>query len=104
MDIPDAFCQTVITDEDAKHRIIVRLRGSAVDILCGIGPEVYLEYVRTNKKGEKTLMVQCMNALYGSMIASVLFYTKLVTSLKGNGFKLNPYDPVLQTRWEKTKC
>ncbi len=33
-----------------------------------------------------------MNALYGSMIALVLFYKKLVTSLKGNGFELNPYD------------
>ena len=25
VDIPNAFCQTVITDKDAKHRIIMRL-------------------------------------------------------------------------------
>ena len=60
VDIPNAFCQTVITDEDAKHWIIVRLRGPVVDILCEIAPEVYLEYVTTNKKGKKTLLVQCM--------------------------------------------
>ena len=53
VDIPNAFCQTVITDEDATHRIIVRLQGPVVDILCEIAPEVYLEYDTTNKKGRK---------------------------------------------------
>ena len=76
VDIPNTFCQTVITDKDAKHLIIVRLRGPAIDILCEIAPEVYLEYVTTNKEGKKTLLVQCMNALYGSMITLVLFYTR----------------------------
>ena len=98
IDIPNAFCQTVISDEDAEHRIIVRLRGPVVDILCEIAPEVYSDYVTTNKKGEKILLVQCMNALYGSMIASVLFYKKLVASLKGNGFTLNPYDPCVANK------
>ena len=83
----------MITDKDAKHKIIMRLRGPVVDILCEIAPEVYLEYVMANKKGENTLLVQCMNTLYGSMIVPVLYYKKLVASLKGNGFELNPYDP-----------
>ena len=64
-----------------------------MEILCEIAPEVYLDYVTVNKKGEKVLLVQCMNALYRSMIALVLFYKKLVGSLKENGFQLNPYDP-----------
>ena len=33
-----------------------------------------------------------MNALYGTMVASILFYKKFVTSLKKQGFELNPYD------------
>jgi hypothetical protein len=41
IDVPNAFCQTVIPDEDAKHRIIVRLRGPLVEMLCEIAPEVY---------------------------------------------------------------
>ncbi len=45
-----------------------------------------------NKKGEKILLVQCMNALYGTMVASLLFYKNFVTSLKKEGFVLNPYD------------
>ena len=67
-------------------------------MLCGIALKVYLKYVMTNKKGEKTLLVQCMNALYGSMIASVLFYKKLVASLKLNGFRLNPYNPCVANK------
>ena len=63
VDIPNAFCQTVIADEDAEHRVIVRLRGPVVEILCEIAPDVYLKYVTTNKKGEKVLLDQCMNAL-----------------------------------------
>ena len=69
-----------------------------MDTLCEIAPKVYLDYVTTNKKGEKVLLVQCMNALYGSMIASVLFYKKLVASLKENGFQLNQYNPCMANK------
>jgi hypothetical protein len=31
--------------------------------------------------------------LYGTMVASLLYYKKFVKSLKSNGFRLNPYDP-----------
>jgi len=50
------------------------------------------------KKGEKTLIVQCMNALYGTMVASLLYYKKFVKSLKRNGFKMNPYDPCVANK------
>ena len=91
-DLPNAFCQTEITDEDAEHRVIVRIRGAVVDILCEIDSDFYTKYVTTNKKGEKVLLVQCMNALYGSMVASLMFYKKMVAALKSYGFEFNPYD------------
>ncbi len=53
--------------------MIARLRGKLVEILVDIAPEVYGTYVWENKKGEKVLLVQCMNALYGTMVASLLF-------------------------------
>ena len=40
VNLPDAFTQTVITDADAHHRIIVRLRGALVEMLSKIAPEV----------------------------------------------------------------
>ena len=36
--------------------------------------------------------MQCMNALYGSMVASLIFYKKLVAAFMSYGFKFNPYD------------
>ena len=82
VDLPNAFCQTVIIDADAEHCIIVRLRGALVDMLVNIAPKVYTLFVTTNKKGKKVLLVQCTSALYGSMVASLMFYKKLVTALK----------------------
>ena len=97
-DIPNAFVGVVVTDEDKDYRVLVRLRGRVVDILCKIAPDVYKRYVTVNKKGEKTLIVQCMNALYGTMVASLLYYKKFVKSLKRNGFKMNPYDPCVANK------
>ena len=43
-----------------------------VDILVEIAPDVYKSHVATDKKGVKQLLVQCQNALYGKMVASLL--------------------------------
>ena len=53
------------------------------------------------KKGEKQLLVQCLTALYGTMVASLLYYKKFVKSLKSKGFKLNPYDPCVANKQVK---
>ena len=91
VDIPNAFVQTVVEDE--KDRAFIRIRGPLVNILVTIAPDVYGPYVTVGKKGEKQLLVQCLTALYGTMVASLLYYKKFVKSLKSKGFKLNPYDP-----------
>ncbi len=41
VDIPDAFVQTVVDEEDAEHHVIVRIRGSLVDIPVSIAPDIY---------------------------------------------------------------
>jgi hypothetical protein len=93
VDIPNAFAQTVVSEEDAEHRVIVCIRGPLVDILVSIAPDVYGPYVSTNKSGQEVLMVECLNAVYGLMVAALLYYKKFVKSLtKKGGFKLNPYD------------
>jgi hypothetical protein len=92
VDIPNAFAKTVVSDEDKEHRVIVRIRGPLVDILVSIAPEVDGPYVTTNKKGQQVLIVECLNAVYGTMVASLLYYKKFVKSLTKKGFKLNPYD------------
>jgi hypothetical protein len=49
IDIPNAFVQTVVKDEE--HRVIVCIRGPLVDILVSVAPDVYDPYVSTNKAG-----------------------------------------------------
>jgi hypothetical protein len=96
VDIPNAFVQTVVEDE--KDRVFVRIRGPLVDILASIAPDVYGEYVTIGKKGEKQFLVQCLTALYGTMVASLLYYKKFVKSLRSRRFKLNPYDPCVANK------
>ena len=96
VDIPNAFVQTVVEDE--KDRAFIRIRGPLVDILVSIAPDVYGEYVTIGKRGKKQLLVQCLTALYGTMVASLLYYKKFVKSLKSKGFKLNPYDPCVANK------
>jgi hypothetical protein len=44
------------------------------------------------------LLVQCQNALYGTMVASLLYYRKLVKSLTDIDFIINPYDPCVANK------
>jgi hypothetical protein len=96
IDIPNAFIQTRIEDE--KDMAIIKLRGVLVDILVEIAPDVYKSYASTDKKGIRQLMVQCQNALYGTMVASLLYYRKFTKSLIDKGFELNPYDPCVANK------
>ena len=44
------------------------------------------------------LLVQFQNALYGTMVASLLYYCKFTKSLTDVGFKINPYDPCVANK------
>jgi hypothetical protein len=87
IDIPNAFIQTRV--EDKKDMAIIMIRGILVDILLDIAPDVYKPYVTTDRKGVKPLIVQCQNAIYGTMMASLLCYNKFCKSLKSIGFQLD---------------
>ena len=71
---------------------VISIRGFLVELLLLIDPDLYGPFVTTDKKGEKVMVVQCMNAIYGTMVANLL-YKKIVKTLKSTRFQLNPYDP-----------
>jgi hypothetical protein len=96
IDIPNAFIQTRIEDE--KDMAIIKIRGILVDMLLEIAPDVCNSYVTTDKKGIKQLTVQCQNAIYGTMMASLLYYKKFSKSLIHIVFKFNPYDPCVANK------
>ena len=96
VDIPNAFIQTRVEDE--KDQCVIRLCGVLVDMLEDIAPRVYTPFITRNKNGVKSVLVQCLNAIYGAMIASLLFYKKFTKSLISIGFEVNPYDPCVANR------
>jgi hypothetical protein len=69
-----------------------------VDILVEIAPDVYKSYISKDNKGSKQLLVQCQNTLYGTMVASLLYYRKIVKSLTEIDFVINPYDPYIANK------
>ncbi len=81
VDIPNAFAQTVV--EDDEHCVIVCIRGPLVDILTNIAPHVDGPYVLFNKSEQKVFMVQCLNALYGTMVAALLHYKRYGARMGG---------------------
>lgn len=87
-DIPNAFIQTDL--EDSDERIIMKIRGQLVDILCNID-EGYQNFV-TNENSHKIIYVHVQKAIYGLLVSAMLFYKKLARCLKEKGYKINPYD------------
>ncbi len=103
VDIPNAFVQTVVDEEDTNHHVIVCIRGPLGDSLVSIAPDVYGPYVSMNESGQKVLIVECFNAIYGTMVAALLYYKKFVESLTKQGFKLNPYGRCVTNKIVKGK-
>ncbi len=77
---------------------VIKIRGVLVDMLLEIAPDVYGPYVTLDKNGIKQLIAQCLNALYGTMVASLLYYYKFQKTVERNGFTMNPYDPCTANR------
>jgi hypothetical protein len=104
VDIPNAFIQNRIEDE--KDMAIIKIHKILVDMLLDIAPDAYTPYVTVDKKevvtvdkkGVKQLIVQCLNAIYGTMMASLLYYSKFRKSLTKIGFIFNPYDPCVANK------
>jgi hypothetical protein len=70
VDILNVFAQTVVKDEN--DRAFIRIHGPLVNIMLSIAPDVYGPYVTVGKKGMKQLLVRCLTALYGTMVALLL--------------------------------
>jgi hypothetical protein len=96
VDIQNTFIQTKV--DDAKDRVIIWITGVIVDWLVKVAPKVYASYVATSSMGVNDLLIECYNAIYGTMVAGLLYYRKFSSSLKNRGFMVNPYDPCVWNR------
>ena len=70
IDIPNNSIKTQIEYE--KDMAIINIRRILVEMLLYIAPDVYGTYVTTDMKGIKQRITQCMNSIYGTMLASLM--------------------------------
>ena len=76
LDIPNAFVQTTVPQEESDEDILMKIRGALADMILEISPEVYTDLVVQEEKG-KLSYVKKLIVLYGMMKASVLYYKKI---------------------------
>jgi hypothetical protein len=97
-DVPNAFIQTKMPDTvEGEARIMLKITGVLVDQLVQLAPETYGPFV-VFEKGRKVIYAEVLRALYGMLVASLLWYKKFRADLEGVGFKFNPYDPCVANR------
>ena len=92
-DIPGAF---LTADMDELVRMC--LRGRLAELMVKAAPEIYSKYV-TIENGVTVLYVTLQKALYGTLKAALLFYTRLVKDLKDSGSRSTHTTRAWQTRW-----
>jgi hypothetical protein len=84
--------------EDGQERVIMKITGVlVVDLLIEIDPGRYGSYI-VFENGTKALCVKVLKALYGMLIAALLWYRQFKTDLEKVGFKFNSYDPCVENR------
>jgi Reverse transcriptase (RNA-dependent DNA polymerase) len=97
-DIPNAFIQASIPAlKPGEDRVIMKLTGALMELLVEQAPDVYGPYV-VMEKGKRVLYLQVMRALYGMLVAALLWYRKFREDLESQGFVFNPYDPCVANR------
>ena len=102
-DVPNAFIQTAMPEpKEGEERVMMKITGVLVDLLVQMAPEIYGPYV-VFENGRKVLYVQVLQALYGMLVAALLWYKQFRGDLEEIGFEFNPYDPCVANRIEKEK-
>ena len=83
--------------EEGAERVVMKITGVLVDLLVQLAPEIYGPFV-VLQNGKKVLYVEVLKAMYGMLIASLLWYRKFRKDLEGHGYKFNPYDPCVANK------
>ena len=90
LDIPNAFMQIDISDNNSK-KIIIKIRDSLVDILLEIDKEKHRDFMIYCGK-DKLLYVKMLKALWSILTASILYYKKFRKDIEAIEHEANPYD------------
>jgi hypothetical protein len=97
-DIPNAFIQADMPEiENGADMVVMKIKGILLQILMEISPETYGPYV-VMEDGKLVIYLRVLKALYGMLVAALLWYRKFRNDLEEIGFVFNPYDPCVANR------
>jgi hypothetical protein len=86
VDIPGALMHAYI--DEVVH---VRFEGEIAKMFVRMDPKLYRKYV-SDENGKAVLYVELLKALYGTIIAALLFWKLISSKLVLWGFMINPYE------------
>ena len=76
IDIANAFIQMEMPEWKAgEERVIMKITGVLVDYLVKFAPHIYAKHM-VYEKGKRVLYVVVLKAIYGMLIAALLWYKK----------------------------
>ena len=81
---------------DMDDFVLIKLTGDAVDIMCKANGK-YESFVAI-ENNKKVLYLRLLKALYGCVRSALLWYELFSSTLQGEGFELNPYDPCIANK------
>ena len=80
----------------------MRITGELVDMILKLDPWDFKGYV-VYEKVRKVIYVVVIRAIYGMLVALLLWYQKFKKYLKSIGFVFNKYDPCVVNRMVNEK-
>ena len=89
-DVLGAYLHAKLLPRDNNKRVLMKLTGKCVNIMCEVNPEHEKNVVIEN--GKKVLYLETLRALYGCIESALRWYELYSETLSKEGFIINPYD------------
>ena len=89
-DVPGAYLQASLAPRDDGERVLMKMVGEFVDIMCKVNPEHEKNIIYEN--GQKVLYMEILQAIYGCIESALRWYELYSETLEKEGFVINPYD------------
>ena len=96
-DVPNAFMQTKIDQQNREDKTVMKITGVLVDMLVEDSPDIHADYT-VHEDNKKTLHVEALRATHGMLISALLFHMKFCEDLEEIGFEFNPHDACVANR------
>ena len=89
VDVQGAYLHANMPQTEGRT-VLLKLKDDFVDSVCSVNEEFTPHIVYEGKA--KVLYMKVLRAIYDCLESAMLWYNLYVTTLKGMGFELNPYD------------